>query len=194
VIRSWRPKAAAALAALALGAAGLAGAQPAAAAPETDGAAAAAAEVYGWYEIKNANSGMNLGIYDSSTANGGKVAQWTDEVPNFRGNPDQMWYLDTDFNGVTHIMNGLSKKYMAVATPRTDNWAKIIQWSFSGNADQLWAVENVGADLYQIRNGGSNKCLAMSNASTARGTQAVQYTCNGGRDQKWRLQYVIDQP
>ena len=76
---------------------------------------------------------------------------------------------------------------MAVATPRTDNWAKIIQWQPSVNADQVWAIEDVGVGQYLIRNQGSNKCLVIPNASTDRGTQAVQYTCNGGRDQKWRL-------
>ena len=90
MIRSWGPKAATAFVALTLTAAGLAGSPPAAAAPETD-ADTKAAEMHGYYEIQNVNSGMNLGVYGGSTANGAKIAQWTDEVNDWLRNANQMW-------------------------------------------------------------------------------------------------------
>ena len=164
------------------------------AAPRSAPAAPAAAQSavvqkHGTYEIKNVNSGLNLGIYDEDFENGGKVAQWNDEVdPGY--NFDQLWEMSTS-GGVTELHNSWSSKVMAVASPRNDNWAKIIHWDHTDNPDQAWRLEDLRANVYQIRNIGSNKCLAIPNASRVRGTQAIQYTCNGGRDQKWKLQQLF---
>jgi hypothetical protein len=100
-----------------------------------------------------------------------------------------------DFLQPTHVPFDI-REAMAVATPRDDNWAKIMQWTPTGHADQVWALRRVDPpcdvicdrSYYLIVNAGSSKCLAMPNASRTAGTQAVQYSCNNGRDQKWYLE------
>ncbi|HET9517616.1 MAG TPA: RICIN domain-containing protein, partial [Actinoplanes sp.] len=108
--------------------------------PQTDGAV----------EVRNANSGMCLGIGSSSKDRGARPLQW-----RCNGNKDQHWIPQLGHGGLTQLKNVNSGLCLAVASAATEAGAKVIQWTCNGGLDQAWHVRSRG--LADIESGRFNR-------------------------------------
>jgi endo-1,4-beta-xylanase len=134
-----------------------------------------------WYVLVNRNSGKALDVYGKSTADGGRIAQWTRND----GTNQQWQFLDSG-DGYYRVKSRLSGKVLDVPNSSTADGTAIQQWTdHSGNNQQFRAVESGG--YFKLVNRNSNKAVEIQGSSTADGANAVQYTDSGGANQQWQL-------
>ncbi|WP_438347972.1 RICIN domain-containing protein [Paenibacillus sp. FA6] len=134
------------------------------------------------YKISGKKGGKLADVNDSSTADGAKVIQWSDN-----GGLNQQWQLVDAGNGYYKLKNSKSGKVMEVEGGSTANGAKVIQWTDNGGHNQQWQAINLGEGYYKLMNRKSGKLLDVYNGSTSNGAELIQYSDNGGDNQKWKL-------
>jgi hypothetical protein len=86
--------------------------------------------------IQNVNSGLYVGVRESSLDNGKDLLQWTSA-----NDGSQYWYFIDKGNGMAVIQNAHSSKVWAILNGSTNAGEVVIQWDFIGNDDQLWYIE-----------------------------------------------------
>lgn len=131
------------------------------------------------------HSGKLADVYNSSTADGGNVVQWT-----ANGQANQRWRVRDVGGGQNEVVNVGSGKCLDVygGASATADGARVVQWSCNGGPNQHWRIEDAGSGYVRLVAQHSGKCLDVSEASTADGAQLVQWTCTGGANQQWRRQ------
>ncbi|WP_438351918.1 RICIN domain-containing protein [Paenibacillus sp. FA6] len=134
------------------------------------------------YKISGKKGGKLADVNDSSTVDGAKVIQWSDN-----GGLNQQWQLVDAGNGYYKLKNSKSGKVMEVEGGSTANGAKVIQWTDNGGHNQQWQAINLGEGYYKLMNRKSGKLLDVYNGSTSNGAELIQYSDNGGDNQKWKL-------
>lgn len=132
------------------------------------------------YEISAKNGGKALDIASSSTANGGRLQQWT-----WASAANQQWKLVDAGSGYVRLVNVNSNKSLDVVGPSTANGALIHQWDWASADNQYWLIQAVGDGTYRITNKYSNKVLDVQNSSTADGAAIQQWEWSNGDNQKW---------
>jgi hypothetical protein len=136
-----------------------------------------------YYKLVNRNSGKVLDVTSSSTADGAKITQWTDN-----GGTNQQWNIVSTSTGYYKLINRNSGKVVDVTSSSTADGASVIQWGDNSGTNQQWSLTSTGGGLYyKLVNRNSGKVLDVTSSSTADGASMVQWTDNGGNNQQWRL-------
>jgi endo-1,4-beta-xylanase len=134
-----------------------------------------------WYVLVNRNSGKAMDVYAKSTADGGRIAQWSRN-----DGTNQQWQFVDSGGGYYRVKSRLSGKVLDVPNSSTADGTAIQQWADHGGTNQQFrAVESGG--YYRLVNRNSNKAVEVQGSSTADGANVVQYSDSGGNNQQWQL-------
>ncbi|MEU6721286.1 endo-1,4-beta-xylanase [Nonomuraea sp. NPDC046802] len=134
-----------------------------------------------WYVLVNRNSGKALDVYNSSTADGGRITQWTRNNGN-----QQQWQFVSSESGWYRLKSRLSGKVLDVYNFSTANGGAIVQWADGNGTNQQWRAADSGGYVRLISRH-SSKALEVQGASTADGANIVQYDDWNGANQQWQL-------
>ncbi|WDZ82869.1 RICIN domain-containing protein [Micromonospora cathayae] len=145
-------------------------------------AAAATVDTNAWYVLVNRNSGKALDVYNLSTADGGRITQWTRN----NGNQQQWQFVDSG-GGYYRVKSRHSGKVLDVANVSTANGATVHQWTDHNGTNQQWRLADSDGGHVRLINRNSNKALEVQGASTADGANIVQYDDWGGTNQQWQF-------
>ncbi|MET7332260.1 family 43 glycosylhydrolase [Nonomuraea sp. NPDC005650] len=148
----------------------------------TPTASAATVDTNAWYVLVNRNSGKALDVYNASTADGGRITQWTRN----NGNQQQWQFVDSG-GGYYRLKSRNSGKVLDVNNSSTANGGPIVQWADHNGTNQQWRLADSTGGYVRLINRNSAKALEVQNASTADNAGIVQYDDWGGGNQQWQL-------
>ncbi|GAA1011128.1 alpha-N-arabinofuranosidase [Acrocarpospora pleiomorpha] len=151
----------------------------------TQSANAATVDTNAWYVLVNRTSGKALDVYNLSTADGGRITQWTRN----NGNQQQWQFVDSG-GGYYRIKSRHSGKVLDVYNWSTANGGSIVQWADLNGTNQQWRLADSAGGYVRFISRHSNKALEVQGASTADGANIVQYDDWGGNNQQWQLVQV----
>ncbi|MET9064857.1 non-reducing end alpha-L-arabinofuranosidase family hydrolase [Streptosporangium sandarakinum] len=146
---------------------------------------AATVDTNAWYVLVNRNSGKALDVYNLSTADGGRITQWTRN----NGNQQQWQFVDSG-GGYYRIRSRHSGKVLDVYNWSTANGGAVVQWADLNGDNQQWRLADSAGGHVRFINRHSNRALEVQGASTADGANIVQYDDWGGDNQQWQLVQV----
>ncbi|MBB5783273.1 non-reducing end alpha-L-arabinofuranosidase family hydrolase [Nonomuraea jabiensis] len=149
---------------------------------QTQAANAATVDTNAWYVLVNRNSGKALDVYNLSTADGGRITQWTRNNQN-----QQQWQFVDSGGGYYRIKSRHSGKVLDVYNLSTANGAAIVQWADGNGTNQQWRLADSSDGYVRFISRHSSKALEVQGASTADGANIVQYDDWGGNNQQWQL-------
>jgi len=138
--------------------------------------------------LTNGNSSLVMDVSGSSTANGGKIIQWT----NHSGT-NQRWTLTRVTGNVYTAANLNSGLCLEVPNSSTTAGVQLDQWTCNAGANQQWAFDAVGSYTsstdasYVLVNLNSGLAVDDYGNSTATGAIVDQWASNGGSNQTWTL-------
>jgi hypothetical protein len=153
------------------------------------GAQAATVDTNAWYVLVNRNSGKALDVYNFSTADGGRITQWTRGTAN-----NQQWQFVDSGGGFYRLKSRHSGKVLDIYNFSTANGAPIVQWTDLNGTNQQWRLADSAGGYVRLISRHSNKALEVQGASTADGANIVQYDDWGGANQQWQLVPVGSTP
>ncbi|WSL59423.1 non-reducing end alpha-L-arabinofuranosidase family hydrolase [Kitasatospora herbaricolor] len=145
-------------------------------------AAAATVDTTAWYVLVNHNSGKALDVYNSSSADGASVVQWS----RTNANNQQFQFVDSG-DGYYRLKARHSGKMIDVSSWSTADGAAIHQWSDHGGTNQQFRLADSDGGYVRLINRNSNKAVEVQNAATNDGANVVQYGDWGGTTQQWQL-------
>ncbi|MFF5109519.1 family 43 glycosylhydrolase [Streptosporangium sp. NPDC000509] len=148
-------------------------------------ATAATVDTNAWYVLVNRTSGKALDVYNLSTADGGRITQWTRN-----NNNNQQWQFVDSGGGYYRIKSRHSGKVLDVSGFSTANGGAIVQWADLNGTNQQWRLADSPDGYVRFVNRNSNKALEVQSASTADNANIVQYDDWGGNNQQWQLVQV----
>nr|WP_244894125.1 non-reducing end alpha-L-arabinofuranosidase family hydrolase [Planobispora rosea] len=143
---------------------------------------AATVDTNAWYVLVNRNSGKALDVYNLSTADGGRITQWSRNNGN-----QQQWQFVNSGNGYYRIKSRHSGKVLDVHNWSTANGGSIVQWADLNGTNQQWRLADSPDGHVRFVSRHSNKALEVQGGSTADGANIVQYDDWGGANQQWQL-------
>ncbi|MBR7839047.1 RICIN domain-containing protein [Actinospica durhamensis] len=138
--------------------------------------------------LTNANSGQVMDVSGSSTANGGKVIQWTGH-----SGTNQQWTLKEVAGNVYTLTNVNSGLCLDVPSASTTEGLQLDQWTCNGATNQEWALNAVGSYTsssdasYELASLSTGQVADVSGSSTTAGAIVDQWPTNGGANQEWTL-------
>src|SRR5450755_208963 len=147
------------------------------------------------FKIKNASSGMVLGISAQSQTAGAAVTQASDSGG---ANQDQFWHFMPMGNHQFNVEDLLTHQVLGILNASTQAAATALQWADNGTNDHLWQFYLLTDGNYLIRNANSSLYLedrgsdATSSAvidQAARATTGTGCTC-----QEWTLTATSTSP
>ncbi|GAA3017984.1 endo-1,4-beta-xylanase [Streptosporangium longisporum] len=138
-----------------------------------------------WYVLVNRTSGKALDVYNLSTADGGRITQWTRNSGN-----QQQWQFVDSGGGNYRVKSRHSGKVLDVSGFSTANGGAVVQWADLNGTNQQWRLAGSSGGYLRLINRNSNKALEVQGASTADGANIVQYDDWGGNNQQWQLSRV----
>jgi hypothetical protein len=151
---------------------------------QASSANAATVDTSAWYVLVNRNSGKALDVYDRSTADGGRITQWTRNDQN-----QQQWQFVDSGGGFYRLKSRHSGKVLDVYNNSTANGAAVVQWADHNGSNQQWRPADSAGGYVRLIGRNSGKALEVQGAS-ADGANIVQYDDLGGNNQQWRLVQV----
>ncbi|SET12442.1 non-reducing end alpha-L-arabinofuranosidase family hydrolase [Nonomuraea wenchangensis] len=149
---------------------------------QTQPANAATVDTNAWYVLVNRNSGKALDVYNLSTADGGRITQWTRNNQN-----QQQWQFVDSGGGYYRVKSRHSGKVLDVYNWSTANGGAIVQWTDTNGANQQWRLADSADGYVRLISRHSGKALEVQGASTADGGNIVQYDDWGGTNQQWQF-------
>jgi hypothetical protein len=154
---------------------------------QTQTAHAASVDTNAWYILVNRNSGKALDVYNLSTADGGRITQWSRNDGN-----QQQWQFVDSGGGYYRVKSRHSGKVLDVHNFSTANGGAIVQWADHNGTNQQWRLADSSDGHVRLISRHSNKALEVQGASTADGGNIVQYDDWGGANQQWQLVKIGD--
>jgi beta-xylosidase len=152
---------------------------------QASSANAATVDTSAWYVLVNRNSGKALDVYNRSTADGGRITQWTRNDQN-----QQQWQFVDSGGGFYRLKSRHSGKVLDVYNNSTANGAAVVQWADHNGGNQQWRPADSTGGYVRLIGRNSGKALEVQGASTADGANIVQYDDWGGNNQQWQLVQV----
>jgi arabinan endo-1,5-alpha-L-arabinosidase len=138
------------------------------------------------FKIKNASSGLTLGIAGEKQTSGAPVGQSSDA-----GTDDQLWHFLAMGNHQFNIENLLSHQVLGIMNASQASGAMALQWADNGTADHIWQFYLLKDGNYLVRNANSGLYLEDKNSDpTSSGVidQAARITTGTGCTcQEWVL-------
>ncbi|WP_344746578.1 RICIN domain-containing protein, partial [Streptosporangium vulgare] len=101
----------------------------------TQSANAATVDTNAWYVLVNRTSGKALDVYNQSTADGGRITQWTRNNGN-----NQQWQFVDSGGGYYRVKSRHSGKVLDVSGFSTANGGAVVQWSDLNGTNQQWRL------------------------------------------------------
>ncbi|MDG4834421.1 family 43 glycosylhydrolase [Solwaraspora sp. WMMD1047] len=148
-------------------------------------ASAATVDPNAWYMLINRNSGKALDVYNFSTADGGRITQWT------RGTgANQQWQFVDSGGGYYRVKSRHSGKVLDVYNFSTADGASIVQWADGNGQNQQFRLADSDGGYVRLIGRQSGKAVEVQNAATNDGANIVQYRDWGGNNQQWQLVQV----
>ncbi|HEX4791922.1 MAG TPA: beta-L-arabinofuranosidase domain-containing protein, partial [Actinospica sp.] len=139
-------------------------------------------EAGGWFRLKNANSGLVMGVSNMSWTNSAQVVQFDDN-----GTADHLWQFIDNGDGDVRIRNANSGLVLGVSNMSSADSADVVQFADSGTLDHVWSLIDNGDGRMRIRNANSGLVLGVSGMSSADSVAVVQFEDNGTADHIWSL-------
>jgi hypothetical protein len=141
--------------------------------------------------IFNQNSGKVLEVYNSATANGAEVDQWT-----YNGTQTQHWCLFLIGQGnfsteIYEMVNSNSGKCLDLPNDNLANGQHLQQWTCNGKEQQQWLWSNDGSydviEPYVILNAlhGFPYVMEVYNSNTANGAEVDVWWGDETATQEW---------
>jgi arabinan endo-1,5-alpha-L-arabinosidase len=138
------------------------------------------------FKIKNASSGLTLGIAGEKQTSGAAVEQSSDA-----GTDDQLWHFLAMGNHQFNLEDLLSHQVLGIMNASQASGAIALQWADNGTADHIWQFYLLKDGNYLVRNANSGLYLEDKNSDpTSSGVidQAVRITNpTGCTCQEWVL-------
>lgn len=138
------------------------------------------------YTLKNAATGMVLGISGQSQTAGANAAQEASTTST----ADVDWHFMPMPTEQYNIENMLTHQVLGVSNAATTAGAQVLQWADNGASDHLWTFYKLTDGNYLIRNANSNLYLEAPNSSTSTTAtidQGTRTTTSGCTCQEWTL-------
>ena len=138
------------------------------------------------YKLKNAASGMVLGISGQSQVAGSNAVQETDT-----SSTDSLWHFMPMNSNQYNVENLLTHQVLGISNASTAAGAQALQWADNGTADHLWEFYLLTDGNYLIKSVNSGYYLedagsgATSSATIDQGARAT--TGTGCTCQEWTL-------
>ena len=138
------------------------------------------------FKLKNAASGMVLGIAGQSQTAGTSLAQETDT-----GSMDSLWHFMPMGNDQYNVENLLTHQVIGISNASTAAGTQALEWADNGTPDHLWEFYLLADGNYLVKNVNSNLFLEDANSGAtssatidqgARATSGAGCTC-----QEWTL-------
>ncbi|WP_277207194.1 RICIN domain-containing protein [Isoptericola croceus] len=145
-------------------------------------ARAAVVDTNRWYVLVNVHSGKALDVYETSTANGARIGQWT------RNDGDwQQWRFLDSGGGDYRLQSRHSGKVVDVSGRSTADGADVVQWTDNNATNQRFRLADSSDGSVRLINRHSGKALEVWEWSTADGARVSQFADTDGANQRWRL-------
>ncbi len=134
-------------------------------------------------KLKNASTGLVLGISGQSQIAGTNVAQESDS-----GSTDALWHAMPMNNAQYNIENMLTHQVMGVQNASTNSGAQVLQWADNGTADHLWQFYILSDGNYLIKNVNSGMYLEVAGGGTSTSATIDQAPrASSGKYQEWTV-------
>jgi Ricin-type beta-trefoil lectin domain-like len=124
------------------------------------------------HQLVIGNDSLCLDVYESSTAAGGVIDQWT-----CNGQTNQQFQFVPVSGGYGELQAENSGDDVAVTGSSTAAGADIIQQAPSGASNSLWLPVQQTNGSYAFKNENSGLCLDVSGGVSTLGTQLDQWAC-----------------
>ncbi|HEU5458628.1 MAG TPA: family 43 glycosylhydrolase [Terracidiphilus sp.] len=138
------------------------------------------------YKMKNAASGLVLGIDGQSQTAGTSLVQKSDS-----GGTDTLWHVMPMSSGQYNVENLLTHQVMGIKNASTQAGAQALQWADNGTPDHLWDFYLLKDGNYLIKNANSGLYLEVANSdatTSATIDQGARRTTGAGCScQEWTL-------
>lgn len=140
---------------------------------------AAAAPATGSYSLKNAASGLCLGVPGASTSAGVQLTQ-----SSCSGAAAQTWKLTAAGSGYS-LAAAHSSKCAGVRDASTSAGKAVEQQNCGSAATQVWKLTAVSGNTYRVVNSNGGKCLNVKDSSKASGALIQQNSCDSVTSKSW---------
>nr|WP_246256037.1 family 43 glycosylhydrolase [Isoptericola halotolerans] len=145
-------------------------------------ARAATVDTGTWYVLTNVHSGKAMDVYETSTADGARIGQWSRNDGAW-----QQWRFLDSGDGWYRLQSRHSGKVVDVSGRSTADGADGVQWRDTGAANQQFRLADSPGGAVRLINRHSGKALEVWEWSTADGARVSQFSDTGGANQQWRL-------
>lgn len=143
---------------------------------------AATVDTNAWYVLVNRHSGKAMDVYNWSTSDGARIAQWTRS-----DGANQQWQFVDSGGGYYRLRSRHSGKVLDVFNRSTADGAQIVQWADGNGTNQQFRLADSDGGYVRLIARHSNKAVEVQGASTVNGANVVQYFDWGGANQQWQL-------
>ena len=146
-------------------------------------ASAATVNTGAWYVFVNRHSGKAMDVFEWSTADGARIAQWArlDGV-------NQQWQFVDAGNGYYKVRSRHSGKLLEL--PNATDGTDLVQTTDRGDNRQQFRLVDSDSGYVRFVNRHSNKALDVWAWSTADGGRIVGYSDLNGFNQQWQMVQV----
>nr|WP_315221764.1 beta-1,3-glucanase family protein [uncultured Flavobacterium sp.] len=134
------------------------------------------------YYLQNRNSGLNMDVWNASTANGANVAQG---VAN-NGNNQKFTFTHLG-DGLYKIIVNHSGQSLDIKNFSKENGANVEQYPYNATTNQQFILVSTGDGFYKIVARNSGKIVEVGGASTANGANVQQWDDNNQTCGQWKL-------
>ena len=134
------------------------------------------------YFLQNRNSGLNMDVWNASTANGANVAQG-----NANSAANQKYTFTHLGDGLYKIIANHSGQSLDVNNFNKANGANVEQYPYNGTTNQQFILVAAGDGFYKIIARHSGRIVEVAGASTANGANVQQWDDNGQTCGQWKL-------
>jgi|GEM_PF-2043246 hypothetical protein len=136
----------------------------------------------GIYAIVSRSSGKALAIQDGSDRDGALLVQ-----QDFRGEPHQLWRIESLEEGFYSISASHSGKSLDILDLNNRDGAKLQQQPWMNSWDQHWSLQPMAGGFYRIGSRHTNQALDVYEMNRHHGGPVCLWTFWGGENQQWRL-------
>jgi len=137
----------------------------------------------GRYTIVSKASGLALGIYNNSSAEGTPIDQFT-----YRGGATQQWNVSPTGDGYYSIGSLGTAKYMDLFECSAKDGTKISQYPWRNNDCQKWRIEQTGDGTYRIVSKGGGTAITLPGGTKAPQALIEGHAWKGDSGQQWLFQ------
>jgi hypothetical protein len=123
----------------------------------------------GWFRLVNRRSGKALDVSGASTADGGKIIQYTSSSA-----ANQQWRFLPNADGSFRLAARHSGKVLD-SPGGSAQGTQLVQWQDTGGDDQRWKLVDAGGAYYRLVNVGNGWCADVADGSTADNARVIQW-------------------